>query len=629
MPTITLPDNTTKQFDEAVTVMQVAESIGAGLAKATLAGMVDDKLVDYSYLIDRDANIRLITNKDPEGLEVIRHSTAHLLAHAVKELFPGVQVTIGPVIDDGFYYDFSYDGTFTPEDIIKIEAKMKALAKQSLPIVSKTVSREEAVEFFSGLGEDYKVQIIKDLPEDEIYTVYEQSNFVDLCRGPHVPHTGHLKAFKLTKLAGAYWRGDHNNEMLQRIYGTAWANKSDLALYLKRLEEAKKRDHRELAKKMDLFHFEQDAPGLVFWHPNGWAINVALREYIRKKLLKEGYQEINTPVLVNASLLESSGHKAKFDSGMFSFEEDGREFLLKPMSCPCHVQVFKQGIKSYRDLPVRFSEFGSCHRNEPSGTLHGLMRVRGLVQDDGHIFCSEDMMHGEVLQFIVQLQEVYKDFGMDDIIYRLSTRPTMRVGSDEVWDKAEKSLSDALNDAGVDWEELKGEGAFYGPKVEFSFRDCLGRVWQLGTIQADFCIPERLGATYIAEDGSKQTPVMLHRAILGSIERFIAILLEHTEGWVPVWLAPKQVVVMGVSEKHNQYVEKIANKLKKLGFRANSDLRNEKIGFKIREHIIARVPYQLIAGDKEVDEGTVTVRKNADEQSVTMPFDEFIKELQK
>ena len=628
MPTITLPDGSQKQFDHAVTIAEVAQSIGAGLAKAAIAGEINDDLLDLSTSIENDAVLKIITAKDAEGVEIIRHSCAHLLAQAVKDLFPSAQVTIGPVIEDGFYYDFAFERSFTPEDLEKIEQRMHEIAKKELAVERRVLERDQAVALFEGMGEHYKVDIIKDLPQDESLSVYAQGDFVDLCRGPHVPNSRFLSAFKLTKLAGAYWRGDSNNEMLQRIYGTAWANKKDLKAYLYRIEEAKKRDHREIGQKMDLFHMQPEAPGMVFWHANGWAINLALRQYLRKVTTLAGYQEINTPVLVDGVLWEQSGHKEKFDSGMFTFADGDREFILKPMSCPCHVQVFKQGLKSYRDLPIRYAEFGCCHRNEPSGTLHGLMRVRGMVQDDGHIFCTEEQVQSEVSHFMQQLHQTYKDLKLDNIIYRLATRPEQRIGSDEVWDKAEKALADALDLEGVEWEYLHGEGAFYGPKIEYSFRDCLGRVWQLGTIQTDFNLPERLDAHYIAADGSKKRPIMLHRAILGSIERSMAILLEHTEGWLPLWLAPIQLVVMGISERHGSYVEEITKKMQKSGFRANLDLRNEKIGFKIREHTIARVPYMVIVGDREQEEGTVAVRKARDDKSVTVTIDKFINKLQ-
>ena len=623
MPTITLPDGSERHFDHPVTVAEVAASIGAGLAKATLAGEVNDDLVDASFVIQHDAKLRIITSKDSEGLEVLRHSTAHLLAQAIKQLYPEAQITIGPVIEDGFYYDIAFERPFTPEDLEKLEQCMAQLAKSGQAVERQELSRDEAIALFEGMGEHYKVQIIKDLPADEKLTAYKQGDFIDLCRGPHVVNTSQLQAFKLTKLAGAYWRGDSKNEMLQRIYGTAWANKKELKAYLERIEEAKKRDHREIAKKMDLYHIQPEAPGQIFWHPNGWAIIKAMREYLRMRQRQAGYQEINTPLIVDESLWEQSGHKAKFADDMFTCQTDDRTYLIKPMSCPCHVQVFKQGLKSYRDLPIRFSEFGHCHRNEPSGTLHGMLRVRGMVQDDGHIFCTQDMIHAEVVAFIDQLHAVYADMGLTDLSYKLATRPESRVGSDAVWDKSEQALAEALNDKVENWEMAPGEGAFYGPKVEFHIRDCLGRTWQLGTIQVDFSMPERLGATYVAEDGSKQTPVMLHRAILGSFERFLGILLEHYAGRLPVWLAPNQVVIMGVADRHNERVSEITNNLQKMGFRAISDLRNEKIGFKIREHTISRVPYQIVIGDRELESESLAVRAFEDKEARTMTVDGF------
>lgn len=628
MPEITLADGTKKQFDQPVTVLAVAQDIGPGLAKAALAGRVNGVVVDLQCVINNDADLQIITERDAEGVEIIRHSAAHLLAHAVKDLYPTAQVTIGPVVEDGFYYDIAFARSFTPEDLEKIEKRMKEIAKQNLSVSREELSRDEAIKLFKSMGEHYKVQIIEDIPEGETLTAYRQGDFIDLCRGPHVPNTGKLKAFKLTKLAGAYWRGDSNNEMLQRIYGTAWPDKKQLKAYLHCLEEAEKRDHRKVAKKMDLFHLQQEAPGMVFWHPNGWQIILQMRKYLRDVQGREGYQEINTPQLVDGVLWEQSGHKAKFDDDMFEVSSEAREYLVKPMNCPCHVQVFKQGIKSYRDLPIRYTEFGSCHRNEPSGTLHGLMRMRNFVQDDGHIFCTEEQINSEVLAFIDQLHEVYKTFGYQEIIHKLSTRPDKRVGSDEVWDKAEKALADALDTRQIDWQELPGEGAFYGPKIEFSLKDCLGRIWQCGTIQVDFSMPERLGASYIAEDGSKKPPVMLHRAIFGSFERFTAILLEEYAGKLPLWLAPIQVVVMNITDKQAEYVQEIVNKLKKVGIRAISDLRNEKIGFKIREHTIARVSYQVVIGDREMEQQSVAVRALDGEKSAALSVQEFIVQLQ-
>ncbi len=623
MITITLPDGSRKEFPKPLTVQAVAESIGAGLAKAALAAKVDGRLVDTSTLIEKDAGLQIITDRDSEGLAIIRHSAAHLLAHAVKLLFPTAQVTIGPVVEDGFYYDFSFERPFTPEDLDNIHAKMEEIAKANHPVERLVLNRQEAIDMFSKMGETYKVDIINAIPENETLTAYRQGDFIDLCRGPHLPRTGQLKAFKLTKLAGAYWRGDSKNEMLQRIYGTAWADKKSLDAYLKRLEEAEKRDHRLIAKKMDLFHFQAESPGNVFWHPKGWAIVRAIREYTRDFLRQHGYQEVNTPQIVDVSLWEQSGHMAKFGEEMFTLEAEKHHYAIKPMSCPCHVQIFKQGIKSYRDLPIRYSEFGACHRNEPSGTLHGLMRLRGFVQDDGHIFCTEDQIQAEVSAFIDQLHQAYADFGFHEVIHKLSTRPEKRVGSEVLWDKAEKALANALDAKGIKWEVQPGEGAFYGPKIEFSMRDCIGRIWQCGTMQVDFSLGDRLGAHYIAEDGSKRPPVMLHRAIFGSIERFLGILLEEYEGKLPLWLAPIQVVVMNITDHQADYVKEITENLQNRGLRAHSDLRNEKIGFKIREHTIARVPYQLVIGDRELADRTLSVRALGVDKIETVPLDGF------
>lgn len=623
MPVITLTDGSKKQFDHSVTISNVAKEIGSGLFKAAVAGKVDQELVDTSFLIDRDVNLEIITSSTNVGLEVIRHSTAHLLAQAVKRLFPSAQVTIGPVIDNGFYYDFSFERPFTPEDLERIEAEMSAIVEEGLPIEKKTFSREEAIELFSGMGEDYKVSIIKEIPEGETLTAYQQGDFIDLCRGPHVPITSFLKAFKLTKVAGAYWRGDSSNEMLQRIYGTAWQDKKALKAYLKRIEEAEKRDHRKIAQKMDLYHIQPEAPGMIFWHPNGWTIYTQIEEYIREKLKKYQYQEINTPQVMDMSLWEQSGHAEKFLDEMFVVDADDRQYAIKPMSCPGHVQVFKQKLHSYRDLPIRFAEFGCCHRNEMSGTLHGLMRVRALTQDDAHVFCTEDQVADEIKRLLDMVYEFYADFGFESIEVQLSTRPEQRVGSDEIWDKAEAALSQALDSSGVKWGLQPGEGAFYGPKIEFTLYDCLERPWQCGTIQLDFAMPERLGATYIDSDGSKKTPVMLHRAIIGSFERFIGVLLEHYEGKLPLWLSPVQAMVLPISEKHEEYVEKVVENLHKKGIRVRSDLRNEKIGYKIREHVIARVPYILVVGDQEVTDGTVSVRALGKKETITMPADDF------
>lgn len=608
MPSITLPDGSLRQFDSPVSVHDVASAIGPGLAKAALAGVVDGREVDTSHVIDGDASLAIITERDAAGLEVIRHSTAHLLAMAVQELFPGTQVTIGPVIEDGFYYDFASGHHFTPEDLQKIEQRMEQIVADDLPVQRVVMSRERAIELFRNMGEHYKVQIIEALPEGEELSIYQQGPWMDLCRGPHVPSTGKLKAFKLTKVAGAYWRGDSNNEMLQRIYGTAWATKKQLNEYLTRIEEAEKRDHRKIGKKLDLFHTQEEAPGMVFWHPDGWTLYQAIEQYMRQAQRAHGYQEIRTPQLVDMSLWERSGHADKFGDDMFTLQSEERQFAVKPMNCPCHVQVFNQGLKSYRDLPLRLAEFGSCHRNEPSGSLHGIMRVRGFTQDDAHIFCTEEQIQPEVASFIDFLHAVYADFGFSEVIYRLSTRPEQRVGSDADWDRAEKALADALDAHELPWQELPGEGAFYGPKIEFSLKDCIGRVWQLGTIQVDFSMPGRLGAQYVAEDGSRQVPVMLHRAILGSFERFIGILIEHYEGVFPTWLAPTQAVVLNITDKQADYARFVEDSLKNKGFRVQSDLRNEKIGFKIREHTLRKVPFLLVVGDKEVETQTVAVR---------------------
>ena len=608
MPIITLPDGSQREFAAPVTVHEVALDIGPGLAKAALAGVVNGREVDTSFKIDHDTQLSIVTERDDAGLEILRHSTAHLLAQAVQQLFPGTQVTIGPTVDDGFYYDFASGHRFTPEDLEKIEHRMNELAEQDLAVERVVCSREQAVELFRNKGEYFKVQIIEELPEGEEISIYRQGEWMDLCRGPHVPSTGKLKAFKLTKVAGAYWRGDANNQQLQRIYGTAWPNKKALKAYLNRLAEAEKRDHRKIAKKLDLFHTQEEAPGMVFWHPAGWTIYQVIESYMRGQQRRYGYREIKTPQVVDISLWQRSGHADKFADGMFTLHSEEREFAVKPMNCPCHVQVFNQGLKSYRDLPLRLAEFGSCHRNEPSGSLHGIMRVRGFTQDDAHIFCTDDQIQPEVADFIDMLHDVYADFGFDEVIYRLSTRPEQRVGSDSDWDRAEMALAEALNIKGLPWEELPGEGAFYGPKIEFSLKDCIGRVWQLGTIQVDFSMPGRLDAQYVAEDGSRQVPVMLHRAVLGSFERFIGILIEHYEGEFPVWLAPQQVVVAPITDRQAGYAETVVQQLAEAGFRATADLRNEKIGFKIREHEIGKVPFILVVGDQEMESGAVAVR---------------------
>ncbi len=627
MPTITLPDNSRREYDHAVTIMQVSESIGPGLARATLAGMVDDRLADATHLIEKDCRLRIITDRDPEGLEIIRHSAAHLMAQAVKMLYPDAQVTIGPVIKDGFYYDYAYKPGFSTDDLERIEKKMRELVRANLPIARSVKTRDEAVRLFRGMGEEYKVQIIESIPEEDELSFYSQGDFIDLCRGPHVPGTGKIKAFKLTKVAGAYWRGDSGNEMLQRIYGTAWPNKEMLKDYLQRLEEAKKRDHRKLAKKQDLFHFQEEAPGMVFWHPKGWTLYKLVEQYIGEKMQEYGYLEIHTPQLVDQRLWEKSGHWEKFREDMFITHSENRNYAIKPMNCPCHVQVFNQGLKSYRDLPLRLAEFGSCHRNEPSGTLHGLMRARNFIQDDAHIFCTDRQIQPEVSAFIDMLFEVYRDFGFEDIIIKLSTRPAERVGEDAVWDKAEQALELALENKKLQWELQPGEGAFYGPKIEFSLKDCIGRVWQCGTIQVDFSMPERLGASYIDENSARRTPVMLHRAIVGSMERFIGILIENYAGALPVWLAPVQVVVMSITEKQNGYSEQVFKNLKKQGLRVEFDLRNEKIGLKIRDHAMQRVPYQVIIGEREEDENAVTIRTREGEDLGSMLLDSFIQRL--
>ncbi|MDH5326478.1 MAG: threonine--tRNA ligase [Gammaproteobacteria bacterium] len=629
MPVITLPDGSKRPFDHSVSIHQVAESIGPGLAKAAIAGRVGDKLLDTSHVIESDAELSIITEKDAEGLEIIRHSTAHLLAQAVKQLFPSAQVTIGPVIEDGFYYDFAYEKQFTPEDLGKIEKKMQELAKQNHSVNRSVMSRDDAVAYFRGIGEEYKAQIIEDIPKGEVLSLYTQGDFTDLCRGPHVPATGHIKAFKLMKLAGAYWRGDSNNAMLQRVYGTAWVNKKDLKAYLHRLEEAEKRDHRKLARKLDLFHTQEEAPGMVFWHHNGWTIYQQVVSYIRSVILKKGYEEVHTPQLVDRTLWEKSGHWEKFRDDMFTTESENRDYAVKPMNCPCHIQIFNQGLKSYRDLPLRISEFGSCHRNEPSGTLHGLMRVRNFVQDDAHIFCTEDQIQDEVSAFIDLLYGVYADFGFKEVIVKLSTRPEKRVGSDEVWDKAEHALEQALNAKQLVWDLQPGEGAFYGPKIEFSLKDCLGRVWQCGTIQVDFSMPARLDSHYVAEDGTKHVPVMLHRAILGSVERFVGILIEEYAGAFPAWLAPWQVVVMNITDRQSDFAQKIENSLRNLGFRVKSDLRNEKIGFKIREHTMQKIPYLIILGDREEEDNSVAVRTRGGQDLGSMDLNSFAKGLEK
>jgi threonyl-tRNA synthetase len=625
---VTLPDKSVRQFDHPVSVADVAASIGAGLAKAALAGRVNGKVVDTSFVIDHDVELAIVTDKDADGLEVIRHSTAHLLAYAVKELFPDAQVTIGPVIENGFYYDFSYQRPFTPEDLQAIELKMAELAKKDEKVTRKVLPRDEAVAYFKGIGEAYKAEIISSIPADQDVSLYTEGSFTDLCRGPHVPSTGKLKVFKLMKVAGAYWRGDSKNEMLTRIYGTAWAKKEEQEAYLHMLEEAEKRDHRKLGKQLDLFHMQDEAPGMVFWHPKGWAIWQQVEQYMRHIYQDNGYQEIRCPMILERSLWEKSGHWENYKENMFTTESEKHDYAVKPMNCPGHVQVFNSDLRSYRDLPLRYGEFGSCHRNEPSGALHGIMRVRGFVQDDGHIFCTEDQIQQECTDFNRLAMAVYKDFGFKDIAVKIALRPDKRIGADEVWDRAEGALRDALSACGATWEELPGEGAFYGPKIEYHLKDSIGRSWQCGTMQVDFSVPGRLGAEYVAEDNTRKTPVMLHRAIVGSLERFIGILIENHAGSMPIWLAPVQVVAMDVTENQAAYVRQVIAGLKDAGLRVQADLRNEKISYKIREHSLQKVPYLLVLGDKEMQAGTVTARirdgKGGGENLPPMPLNDFI-----
>jgi len=623
VPTITLPDGNQRSFPAPVSVADVAASIGAGLARAALAGRVDGRLVDTSHVIEHDVALSIVTAKDADGVDIIRHSTAHLLAQAVKQLFPGAQVTIGPVIEDGFYYDFSYERPFTPDDLAAIEKKMAELAAQEQRVQRQVMARDTAVDYFKSIGEHYKAEIIASIPGNEEISLYSQGDFTDLCRGPHVPDTGKLRAFKLMKIAGAYWRGDSRNEMLQRIYGTAWGDAKSLAEYLHRLEEAEKRDHRRIGRALDLFHFQDEAPGMAFWHPKGWVIWQQIEHYMRGVLGRHGYQEVRCPSILDASLWRKSGHWENFHENMFTTESESREYAVKPMNCPGHVQIYNQGIRSYRELPLRLAEFGSCHRNEPSGSLHGLMRVRAFTQDDAHIFCTEDQIQAEVAGFIDLLQKVYRDFGFEQIQIKLSTRPAKRVGADETWDKAERALQDALDGKGLEFQLQPGEGAFYGPKIEFSLRDSLARVWQCGTIQLDFSMPDRLGAEYVTEDNARRTPVMLHRAILGSLERFIGILIEHHGGYMPAWLAPVQAVTMSISERQAPYAAEAAEVLQNQGFRIDSDLRNEKIGLKIREHTLQRVPFLLVVGDREVENRTVAVRTRRGQDLGVMPLDDF------
>ncbi len=624
MVAITLPDGSVKQFDGHTTVMQVAESIGPGLAKATIAGRVDGHLVDASDPIVADAKVEIVTAKDDDGVDIIRHSCAHLLGHAVKQLYPEVKMVIGPVIDDGFYYDIFSETPFTPEHMEAIEKRMMALIKQDYDVIKKITPRDEVIKIFEERGEDYKLKLINDMPGEDAFGLYHHQEYVDMCRGPHVPNTRFLKVFKLTKMSGAYWRGDAKNEQLQRIYGTAWADKKQLKAYIQRIEEAEKRDHRKIGKALNLFHMQEQAPGMVFWHPNGWTIYQVLEQYMRKVQNDNGYEEIKTPQIVDRSLWERSGHWGNYATNMFTTSSESRDYAVKPMNCPCHVQVFNQGLKSYRDLPLRMAEFGSCHRNEPSGSLHGLMRVRGFTQDDAHIFCTQAQIQAEVADFIKLTLAVYEDFGFKDIIMKLSTRPEKRVGSDESWDFAEKALADALDSSGLNWDYLPGEGAFYGPKIEFSLKDSLGRVWQCGTIQVDPNMTERLDAEFVNEQNEREVPIMLHRAILGSFERFIGILIENYAGWMPVWLAPQQVVVMNITDKQAEACENVVKELKNAGLRANSDLRNEKIGFKIREKTLERIPYMLVLGDKEVESGKVNVRTREGENLGVMSVSEFI-----
>ncbi len=628
MPVITLPDGSQRQFEQAVTIAEVAASIGAGLARAALAGRVDGRLVDTSFRIEQDAALAIITDKDVDGLELIRHSTAHLLANAVKELFPEVQVTIGPVIDNGFYYDFSYQRPFTPEDLAAIEKRMAELAKKDVPVTRSVLPRDEAVAYFKGIGEAYKAEIIASIPADQDVSLYTQGSFTDLCRGPHVPSTGKLKVFKLMKVAGAYWRGDSKNEMLQRVYGTAWAKKDDLDSYLHRLEEAEKRDHRKLGKQLELFHMQESSPGMVFWHPKGWTLWQEVEQYMRGKFRQHGYQEVRTPTIMDRSLWEKSGHWENYHDNMFTTASENRDYAVKPMNCPGHVQIFNHGLHSYRDLPLRLAEFGSCHRNESSGSLHGLMRVRGFTQDDAHIFCTEAQVESEVSQFIVMLNEVYRDFGFNDVLVKLSTRPEKRVGSDETWDKAEAALAAALQQNNLPYEIQPGEGAFYGPKVEFTLQDSLGRLWQCGTIQLDFNLPVRLSAEFVDEDNSRKPPVMLHRAILGSMERFIGILIEHHAGSFPLWLSPIQAVVMNISQAQEKYATQVAEALRAAGLRVQLDLRNEKITYKIREHSLQKLPYQLIIGDKEVAGNLIAVRTRSGEDLGQVTLEALLQRLQ-
>ncbi|MBZ5756484.1 threonine--tRNA ligase [Pseudomonas sp. S5(2021)] len=623
MPIITLPDGSQRAFDHPVSVAEVAQSIGAGLAKATLAGKVDGRLVDACDVIDHDATLQIITPKDEEGLEIIRHSCAHLVGHAVKQLYPSAKMVIGPVIDEGFFYDISYERPFTPEDLAAIEQRMKELIDKDYDVIKKMTPRAQVIEVFKSRGEDYKLRLVEDMPDEKAMGLYYHEEYVDMCRGPHVPNTRFLKAFKLTKLSGAYWRGDAKNEQLQRIYGTAWADKKQLAAYIQRIEEAEKRDHRRIGKQLDLFHTQEEAPGMVFWHPNGWTLYQVLEQYMRQVQRENGYVEVRTPQVVDRILWEKSGHWSNYAENMFTTESESRDYAVKPMNCPCHVQIFNQGLKSYRELPLRMAEFGACHRNEPSGALHGIMRVRAFTQDDAHIFCTEEQVKKEAADFIRLTLKVYADFGFSDIAMKLSTRPAKRVGSEELWDRAEGALADALNESGLAWEYQPGEGAFYGPKIEFTLRDCLGRNWQCGTLQYDPNLPERLDASYIAEDNQRKRPVMLHRAILGSFERFIGMLIEHYAGAFPAWLAPTQAVIMNITDKQADFALEAERVLAQSGFRVKADLRNEKIGFKIREHTLLKTPYLLVIGDREVETRSVAVRTREGVDMGSMPLEQF------
>ncbi|MDU9410035.1 threonine--tRNA ligase [Pseudomonas sp. zfem001] len=628
MPIITLPDGSQRSFDHPVSVLEVAQSIGAGLAKATLAGKVNGKQVDACDVIDTDATLQIITPKDEEGLEIIRHSCAHLVGHAVKQLYPNAKMVIGPVIDEGFYYDIAIDRPFTPEDMAAIEKRMAELIEKDYDVIKKMTPRAEVIELFKARGEEYKLRLIDDMPDETAMGLYFHEEYVDMCRGPHVPNTRFLRAFKLTRISGAYWRGDSKNEQLQRVYGTAWADKKQLAAYIQRIEEAEKRDHRRIGKQLDLFHLQEEAPGMVFWHPNGWTVYQVLEQYMRQVQRENGYVEVRTPQVVDRILWERSGHWSNYAENMFTTASENRDYAVKPMNCPCHVQIFNQGLKSYRDLPLRLAEFGACHRNEPSGALHGIMRVRGFVQDDAHIFCTEDQVKKEAADFIKLTLQVYSDFGFTDIAMKLSTRPAKRVGSDELWDRAEGALAEALNESGLAWEYQPGEGAFYGPKIEFTLRDCLGRNWQCGTLQYDPNLPERLDASYIAEDNNRKRPVMLHRAILGSFERFIGMLIEHYAGSFPAWLAPTQAVIMNITDKQADFAREVEKTLNQSGFRAKVDLRNEKIGFKIREHTLLKVPYLLVIGDREVETRSVAVRTREGVDLGSLPIEQFAAQLQ-